>query len=283
MSVLRSLTLAALVATATASHAQIAFPAASPPATIQQQVGLTDIEIVYSRPAVRGREIFGHLVPWGEVWRTGANNATKVSFSTNVSLNGTPLEPGTYELHTIPGPAEWTVIIYPDSNQWGSYAYDSSRDVARFSATPVTLEDSVESLTLSLDDLTNDSATLNIAWATTRVPIAVKVDLVGQLVPQIEAAMAADSDNKPYFAAAMFYYENDLDLDLAADWMASAVAAQPGQVWMVYRQGLILAKKGDQAGARAAAESALALAKQAPGSLGEEYQRLSEALLASLD
>lgn len=282
MTSLRLLALAAILATASVARAQLAFPAASPPATLKQQVGLTDIEIVYARPATKGRAIFGALVPYGEVWRTGANNATKVSFSTAVTLNGTTIPAGSYELHSIPGPREWTVIIYPDSGQWGSYSYDPAKDIARFSARPVRLGSPVESLTLSIDDLTTDSATLNIAWETTRVPITLKVDVVGQVVPQIEAAMASDSANKPYFAAAMFYYEHDLDLDQAAAWMATAIAANPGQVWMVYRQGLILAKKGDKAAALASARQALALAKQAPGSMGEEYTRLNEALIASL-
>ena len=265
------------------SDAPLAFPAASQPATISQRVGLTDIEITYSRPAMRGREIFGALVPYGEVWRTGANNATKITFSTDVTLNGSAVPAGTYELHTIPTPGDWTVIIHRDMGQWGSYAYDPENDIARFTASPESLRTPVQTLTLSIDDIKKESATLGIAWAGTRVPVEIEVDVAGQLVPQIEAAMAADGGNKPYFQAAMYYYENDLDLEKATAWMDAAVAGNPGQMWMIYRQGLILAKKGDKAAALAAARQSIELAQNAPSpSLRDEYIRLNEALIASL-
>ena len=266
---------------------KLAFPDASPAATVKQRVGLTDIEINYNRPGMKGRVIFGGLVPYGEVWRTGANTATKISFSTDVKLNGTAVPAGTYELFTIPGKDEWTVIIHKNMSQWGSYAYDMKNDVARISAKPAAaMMNSVESFSIGFSDLHNDSASLNLSWEKTRVSVKVEVDVVGQLVPQIEAAMAnPELAKKVAFPSAMFYFENNLDLKKAAAWMDVAIAARPGQMWMVYRKGLILAKMGDKAGALAAAQASLDLVKndkESPASLKDEYTRLNNALIASL-
>lgn len=264
----------------------IEFPAASPAASIKQRVGLTDIEINYSRPSMRGREIFGKLEPYGSVWRTGANSATKLTISTPMKFNGTEVPAGTYALFSIPERGDWTVIINKVSGQWGSYAYDAKNDVARVKATPVPLAQPVETFAISFSDLANaSSATLNLAWENVRVPIKLEVDLVGTLVPKLEAVMASEEPKKPYFAAAMFYYENNLDLKKAAAWMDAAIAAQPGQMWMIYRKSLIHAKMGDKAGALAAAQESLELAKndaKSPPSLKEEYIRLNNALIASL-
>lgn len=266
---------------------KLAFPDASPAATIKQRVGLTDIEITYNRPGMKGRTVFGGLVPYGEVWRTGANTATKISFSTDVKLNGTAVPAGTYELFTIPGKDEWSVIIHKNMSQWGAYAYDMKNDVARVTAKPTAgMMNSVESFSIGFSDLHNESAMLNLSWEKTRVSVKVEVDVVGQLVPQIEAAMTnPEVAKKIAFPAAMFYYENNLDLKKAAAWMDSAIAARPGQMWMVYRKGLILAKMGDKAGALAAAQASLDLVKndkESPASLKDEYTRLNNALIASL-
>lgn len=264
---------------------KLEFPAASPAATLKQRVGLTDIEINYNRPGMKGRTVFGGLVPYGEVWRTGANNATKITFSTAVKLNGTAVPAGAYELFTIPGQTEWTVIIHQNMSQWGSYAYDQKNDVARVTAAAETLGQPVETFALDFNDLAANSATLNLFWEKTRVHLKVEVDVVGQLVPQIEAVMASAEPKKPWFSAAMFYFENDLDLRKAAAWMDAAIAERPNQMWMIYRKGLILAKMGDKAGARAAAQQSLDLVKsddKSPASLKDEYTRLNNALLAGL-
>ena len=258
------------------------FPEASPAATVTQHVGLTDIQVNYARPGAKGRKVFGGLVPYGKVWRTGANTATKISFSTPVKLNGTEVAAGTYELFTIPGTTDWTVIIHKNMSQWGAYAYDEKNDVARIKATAVAVPAATESLDISFNDLRDESATLNIAWENTRVPVALTVDVKSTLVPQIEAVMASGGDKLPYFPAAMYYFENNIDLKKAAAWMDAAIAAQPDQMWMIYRKGLIHAKMGDNAGARAAAMKSMELAAKAGGSLGEEYTALNNALLARL-
>ncbi len=260
---------------------KIEFPQASPSATVKERVGITDVEIEYSRPGVKDRKIFGGLVPFGEVWRTGANSATKITFGTSVNFGGTEVPAGSYALFTIPESGEWTVILNKAEGQWGSYAYDAKNDLVRVKVKPVALTEMVETMTLSLSDLRDDAATLNITWDKTRVPIKLQTNLVAVLVPQIEAAMAGPG-KKPYFDAAMFYYAHDLDLKKAVGWIDEAIKQQPDALWMIYRKGLILAKLGDKPGALAAANQSLELANKAGGSIGAEYKRLNEALIASL-
>ncbi|MBX3737131.1 MAG: DUF2911 domain-containing protein [Candidatus Didemnitutus sp.] len=262
---------------------KLVLPQASPPATLKQQVGITDIEISYSRPGMKGRKIFGGLVPYGEVWRTGANTATKITFSTPVKFGGADVPAGTYELFTIPGEHEWTVIVHKNMSQWGSYAYDQKNDIVRVTAQATTLPTASETFWIGLNDIRDTSATLNLTWEKTRVTVPLVVDTVGLLAPQLEAAIKAQE--KPnamlLFSAAMFFYENDHNLPQALAWMNAATAARPGQMWMIYRKGLILEKMGDKAAAKAAAEESLALTeKEKPGELREEYTRLNQALIA---
>lgn len=286
---MRSLTLAPLaLALAAALPDQAAaqgldFPAASPTATVQERVGLTDVTIRYARPSARGRQIYGGLVPFGEVWRTGANAATTLTFSTAVTFGGQDLEAGTYALFTIPGEDEWTIILNGSWQQWGSYAYDASDDVLRVTVEAQELVQPVETFTMGLGHLRTDSAHLTLDWETTRVAVPLAVDIVAQMKPRIEEAMAGDSPERPFFAAAMFYYEHDVDMDKAVAWINEAARQQPDAMWVVYRQGLVLAKAGDAAGARKAALASLELARNTPGELGAEYVRLNEELIARLD
>jgi len=261
---------------------KLEFPAPSPAATVKQRVGLTDIEINYSRPGVKGRKIFGGLESWGEVWRAGANSATKISFSTPVKLNGVAVPAGTYALFALLDPKEWTIILGKGPEQWGAYAYDQKNDVARIKATPVNLPTPIETFTIGIGDVRDESATLYLAWESTRVPMKLEVDVTSVLVPQIEAVMASDAAKKPYLEAAMFYYAHDLDLKKALGWINEGIAQQPDALWMIYRKGLLLAKMGDKAGALAAANQSLALAAKANGAIKDEYTRLNNALIASL-
>ncbi len=261
---------------------KIDFPQASPSATVKEKVGVTDVSVEYSRPGVKDRKIFGGLVPYGDVWRTGANAATKLTFSTDVKLGGTAVPAGSYALFTIPGETEWTVILSKVvEGQWGSYAYDQKDDQARIKVKSVALVEPLETMTIGVQDIRAGKGNLVIAWEKTKVPIEIDTEVAKRLKPQIEAAMAG-SGEKPYFSAAMFYYENDLDIKLAKEWIQAAVKAQPDAVWMVYREGLILKKAGDKAGALAAAQQARALAQKEKGEEKAEYTRLSDGLIASL-
>jgi hypothetical protein len=260
---------------------QLAFPQASPTETLKQRIGVTDIEVVYSRPSARGRVMLGGNNPYGEVWRTGANSATRISFSTPIAVEGQHLDAGTYELFSIPGKDEWTLIFQKAGNQWGAYAYDMKNDVLRVTAKPVTLAEPVETFTIGFNDINGGTATLNLKWEKTHVSVKLDTDLVSVMVPRIEAAMAA-AGKKPYAQAAMFYIDNNLDLDKAASWMDSAIAEQPDAFYLIYHKARILAKKGDKAGAEAAAKQSIELASKTTGPAKDEYTRLNEALIASL-
>ncbi len=277
-----ALALVSGLAAQTPAAPKLEFPAASPTATLKQRVGVTDIEVVYSRPSLKGRVAFGGLEPFGTVWRTGANNATRITFSTDVKVQGSALAAGTYELFSIPGKTDWTVIFQKAGKQWGAYAYKAENDTLRVTTKSVALAAPVETLTLDLNDVRDSSATLNIIWEKTRVSVKIDVD-VTSLVPQIEAAMAGAGEKKPYAQAAMFYLDNNLDLKKAAQWMDAAIAAQPDAFYLVYRKGLILEKLGDKAGALAAAKASLAGAEKAPSPLLKaEYFLRNNELIARL-
>ncbi len=257
------------------------FPQASPTESIKVTVGVTEIGVVYSRPSARGRVMLGGNNPYGVVWRTGANSATRISFSTPVTLQGAHVDAGTYELFTIPGADEWTLILQKAGDQWGAYSYDQKNDVLRVTAKPVALAEHVETFTIDLNDVTAASATLDLSWEKTRVPFSVGVDVVGVLVPKIDAAMAAPG-KKPYDQAALFYLDHHLDLDKASGWIDAAMAEQPGMFYLEYHKARILAAKGDKAGAQAAARRSMDLAAKNGGPAKDEYLRLNEALIAGL-
>lgn len=277
------LLMAAALAFASAAFAQtpkVDFPAPSPACTIKQRVGLTDVEIVYSRPGMKGREIFAAdgLVPFGKVWRTGANSATKITFSTPVKLNGTDVPAGTYGLFTIPGEDEWTIIINKGAEQWGAYQYNEKDDVVRFKATPVHLAEHIETFTIEFNELRDESGYLNLIWDDTVVPIKIEHDLTATLVPQIKVVMASDEKNKPYYQAAMFYYDHGQDLAQAKTWIDAAIAQREAH-YMVYLKAEILAKMGDKEGAIAAAKHSIELAKAAKDT---GYVKMNEDLISSL-
>jgi hypothetical protein len=289
---LRPLLIGSLLATSLFAQSpapKIDFPAPSPKATLEQRVGVTDIKIEYYRPGVKGRKIFGPasalaLQPYGEVWRTGANNPTKITFSTPVKFGGKEVPAGTYGLYSIPGEKEWTVMVNKiGEKDWGSYAYKAENDVARVMVKPIALTESFETFTIGIGDIKTESATLNLIWEKTRVPVKLEVDVLSALKPQVEAVMASNAEKKPYFQAAMFYFENGGDLKKALEWMDAGLQENPAAYYMVYRKGLILAKMGDKAGARAAAKASKEAAmKDKNEALKVEYLRLNDALIASL-
>jgi hypothetical protein len=279
--ILSILTVALALSLANGSFAQapkLEFPAPSPACTIKQRVGLTDIEIAYSRPSMKGRQVFGSLVPYGAVWRTGANNATKISFSTAVKLNGTDIAAGAYALYTIPGENEWTIILNKGVGQSGTQ-YDPNADVARFKATPVKLSDTtIETFTIEFNHLRDESAVITLVWERTVVPVKVELDLTSKLVPQIEEAMSATEGRKPYYQAAMFYYDHDQDLKKASQWVDAAIAEREAH-YIVYLKAKILAKLGDKQGAIAAANRSTELAIKAKDT---GYVKMNEDLITSL-
>ena len=262
---------------------KVDFPAPSPAATVKQRVGLTDIEIAYSRPGVKGRQIFGGTEAYGRVWRTGANNATRLTFSTPVKFHGAQLDAGTYELFTIPNKTEWTVIVQKAAKQWGAYKYEEKNDAARVTVKPIALADSVETFAIELNDITDDSATLNLSWEKTRVPVKLEFDVAGTLVPQIEAAVAAEGKRPAqfYYSAAAFYLGHGLDLQKALAWANESVALNPKAPYMMLVKARIHAKLGEKEAALAAAKSAqtLGIAVEGPQS---PFIKMGDDLIASL-
>ena len=277
-----ALALGALLPAISSAQAGLQFPAPSPDAVVKQTVGLTAVEITYARPAMRGREVFGKLVPYDEIWRTGANAATKISFGGPVVFGGTEVAAGTYALYSVPGKKEWEVILSSNTKLWGSYEHDPKDEVVRVKTKPVKLPWAVESLTLSVDGVDADAATLNIAWENVRVPVAIVADTQAELMPKIEAVMASDAEKKPYFPAAMYLYAKRANLAKAAEWIAIAAEQQPDAPWISYRQGLVLEALGDKAGAMAAAKRSLASTEALQGELKTEYVRLNQTLIARL-
>jgi len=268
-----------------AQSSPVNFPAASPACTLKQRVGLTDIEIVYSRPGVKDRTIFGGIVPYGQVWRTGANQATKITFSTPVKLEGHEIPAGTYALFTVPGENEWTIIISKNTNQWGAFQYNGKDDLVRFQVTPATLTDTtLETFCIEFNRVRDESAVLTLVWDKTVVPIRLEVDVSSTLVPQIEAAMAAPGKKQAglCFQAATFYYNHDLDLKKALTWVDAGLEGQPRIAYeMLHLKAQILAKQGDKAAAMAAAKQSSELAIKAEGP-GSSFVKMNDDIISSL-
>jgi Protein of unknown function (DUF2911) len=268
-----------------AQSSRVDFPAASPSCTIKQRIGLTDIQVVYSRPGMKDRTIFGGIVPYDTVWRTGANQATKITFSTDVKLEGNDIPAGTYSLFTIPGKNEWTIIINKDANQFGAFQYKSDDDLVRFTVTPRTLDDTtLDAFTIEFNRIRDDSAILMLIWDKTIVPIRLEVDVASKVVPQIEAAMAAPGKKTDgfYFQAAQFYYDHDQDLSKALSWLNAGLADKPMIAFeMLHLKAQILAKQGDKAGAIAAAKESTDLAIKAEGP-GNSFVWMNQQLISNL-
>ena len=169
---------------------QLRTPRASQKQVVTQTVGFTDVTITYSRPGVKGRQIWGGLVPYDKVWRTGANEATTIAFSDDVTINGQPLPKGTYSLHTIPGKDEWTIVFNTTANQWGSFNYDPAKDALRVKAKPHG-DEFHEWLTFEIPDVSPDSATIAIKWANLAVPFTVGTNTTQKVLADARAAVAA--------------------------------------------------------------------------------------------
>lgn len=270
-----------VVASPLAAQIDFTIPSTNSHATLTQTIAATTIEISYNRPNTRGRDVFGSVVPYGKVWRTGSDATTKIHFDTPVLLEGNHVDSGRYELFTVPGRNQWEIRLQKASNQWGSYKYDPGKDLLMFSVTAQSSKTVTETFTISIDNVASSSALLQIAWDDVVVPIRIDVDLMATVVPGLERALQQEG-RRPYFHAAMFYYENDIDIDRAAELMELALEQNPGHIGMLYRQALILEKKGDMAGAKKAAEASLAGARMVDGELKEEYTRLNTAFLKQL-
>jgi hypothetical protein len=256
---------------------QLNTPQPSPTASVKQNFALSNIEISYSRPGIKGRKIFGDLVPYGKVWRTGANNATTITFGEEVTIGNTKIPAGKYGLLTIPDAASWTIIISKQTNVTSPADYKQDQDVARVKADVVTLPFSIETFAINVDDIKPSSCTIGILWDNVYVGFPVKADVEGKVMKQINDAM--EKDNRPYFASAMYYMDNGKDLNKALDWFNKAEAQSPDAFWVVHQKANCLAKLGKKQEAIAAANKSKDMAQKA-GS--PDYVALNEKLIASL-
>lgn len=247
-----------------ALQAQLETPAPSPFQKIEQKVGLTDITLEYSRPSMKGRVIFGGLEAYDEIWRTGANANTKITFSDDVMVGGKELKAGSYAIYTRPGMQSWDVMFYTDSNNWGEpQKWDESKVAASVKSQVYPMPMPIETFTMTFDDLTNNSANLGLLWEKTYVSVPITVMTDKQVSANIEKVMAGPSAND-YYASAVYYLESDKDINKAKMWIDKAIEMreQPA-FWYHRQQSLIYAKAGDKKGAINAAKKSLELAKEA--------------------
>jgi len=258
---------------------KITTPQPSPKATVEQRVGLTDISIEYSRPGVRGRTIFGDLVPFGKTWRTGANSNTKVTFSSDVSIDGQTLNAGSYGLYTVPNENSWEVMFYSESDNSGvPRDWDDTKVVAKTSVEVYSMPMNVETFTITFDDVSGTSATLGILWEKTYVGIKLEVPTDKLVSETIDAVMAASPEAGDYYNAAIYYRQQDLDIKKANEWMEKAMSlTEKPAFWQLRQQSLIYAKMGDTEKAIAVAEKSLELSKAAGN---EAYVKMNTQSLA---
>ncbi|MFZ9869941.1 MAG: DUF2911 domain-containing protein [Candidatus Kapaibacteriota bacterium] len=278
MTVTRSLMLALLVLSTSIATAQLKLPVLSPTSTIMQEFATSKIEITYSRPSMKGRVIFGDLVPYNQVWRTGANAATKVMFGEEVVIAGTSIKPGSYSLYTVPGTSEWEVIINTNTGSWGSNGYDTKDDVVRFTIKPTTLTAPVETFTIGVGNITYNTCTIDLAWDRTHVSIPVKADNNARLMKEIEQAI--ERPNIPYRAAAQYYLSTNQNLDKALDYAQRSAAANPKQYWQHMLVAEIAAKVNNATVCREAVAKVRELTKGTDGE--KSYYTATQALLDSL-
>jgi len=253
--------------------AQIKTPSASTSAKVMQTVGLTDVTVEYSRPSMKGRTIFAAdgLVPYGKMWRTGANQATKITFSDDVMVGASKLPAGSYAITTVPTAATWVVNFYThESTSWSSYK--EKTPVAAVKASPMTSNSSVETYRISFENITDTSADLVMAWANTHVPVKISVDVDDRVMKNIEQVLAGPTPND-YYNAATYYHTSGKDKMKALELVRKATQVDKPKFWQVRREALILADMGKFAEAIKTADKSMQLAKAAGN---DDYVKMNQ-------
>lgn len=255
--------LVCFIAFSLATQAQIQTPSASSHAMMEQVVGLTTIKVDYSRPNMRGREVFGNLVPYGKIWRTGANATTKFTVDKPVVIADKELAKGTYSIYTIPGEDMWEVIFYTDDANPLLTEFEDSKVALRTMVETVDMPMDMETFTIVIDDIMTDSAVLSILWANTIVPIKFNVLTDKEVLASIDQTLSGPASGD-YFNAAVYYLNSGKDIDKAKTWMDKAMSMNKNpRFWELRQQSLVLAKAGDKKAAIEAAKKSLAGAKEA--------------------
>jgi hypothetical protein len=250
---------------------QLRTPAPSPPQLIKQDFGLSAIEVSYSRPAVKGRKIFGDLVPYDKVWRTGANQATTIQFGDDVTIEGTKVPAGKYGLLTIPGAAQWTIILSKQLDVTSASAYKQDQDLIRIQEKPIDLPFSIENFSILFNNITSNTCDLQLIWDKTIVVIPVKTDIDTKIMAQIDNTI--NKDNRPYYSAAFYYLENGKDLNKAMEWFDKAIEQDPKGFFIFYQKARCQAKLGKKKEAISTARQSIELAKEAGNT---DYVALNE-------
>ena len=248
-----------VAAFAFSANAQIKTPAPSPSQKIEQMVGLTDVTLEYSRPSMKGRKIFGGLVDYGKVWRTGANKNTTLTFSTDFMVGGETLKAGTYALFATPGEKTWDVILYTDTSNWGTPGkWDDAKVAAKVTVIPEVMTMPVETFTITFDNLTNNSAVIGILWENAYVGLKFETPTDVMVSKQITAVMNGPEAGD-YYASAVYYLQSGNDIKKAQMWIDTAIkmSSDAPKYWMLRQQSLIHAKAGNTKGAIAAAKESL--------------------------
>jgi hypothetical protein len=263
---------------AASASAQLTIPQPSPHQLVKQAFATSSIEISYSRPSVKGRKIFGDVVPFDKVWRTGANQATTIAFGEEVKINNVMVPKGKYGLLTIPGKAEWTIIITKDTLVTGPSDYKQENDLVRIKTKATSIPMSVETFTIDINNMKANSCDVRLMWDRTAVSFNVTADIDKKIMAQIDEAMKGEK--KPYYSAANYYYENGKDLDKALEWINEAIKTRPEAFWMTHLKAKILLKKGDYDAAIEAAKLSIEKAKEAKN---DDYVAMNEKLIADAE
>jgi hypothetical protein len=260
------------------AEAQLKTPQASPKATVFQTVGLTDVEIVYCRPAARGRAVFGNLVPFGKIWRTGANENTTISFSEDISIDGKKLPRGKYSLYTVPKIESWEVIFYSTTNNWGNpEEWNEANVVLRTTVKEEASSKAVESFTIGINNLTADSATLDMAWENSSVSMKFEVPTQKVTLANIEKVLAGPT-SADYFSAAQYIYQTNGDNAKASTYMDKAMELSTDKpYWYTRLKSLIQARSGDKKGAIETATISLGAAEIAKN---QDYVKMNKESIA---
>jgi hypothetical protein len=274
----KALFILSIVLTAAFSNAQtLTTPQPSPTQTVKQNFGIGFIELSYSRPAKKDRKIMGDLVPFGKVWRTGANAATTLTFSEDVTIGGKEVKAGKYGLLTIPDAGKWTIIISKDATVNQPASYKVENDVVRVETNTMALPNVVENFTINFADITGSSCNVQLMWENTALQFAVTAGTDAKVMAQIDNLM--NKDNKPYFNAAAYYYDNGKDLKQALSWVNKALETNKEAFWMYLLKARILKKTGDVAGSKAAATLCKDFATKAKN---DDYVKMAGDLLGGM-
>lgn len=261
--------------------AQIKTPQPSPTATITQKVGVSNISVEYSRPGAKEREIFGELVSYEEMWRTGANKATKITFEEDVIFGGQKVRKGSYSLFTVPGETAWKILLNKETELWGTGDYDKSKEIYNQTIEIKKSKDFVESLTIDFGTFEDFSAIMSIKWANTVAEIKIKSMAAKKIEKQYYELLTKGLSANDYYNGAKFFADNTTKQDIALEWINIAIKKKPEAFWMVYHKARILKILGEKKDAINAAETVIDLASQQEDDYG--YIQKSKDLIKSIN